>query len=180
MTNVMTILTWASELDNCSDAIDWLEAFPAKTSLAVAWEQCHRADWMLWALGKEDIGYNSYALHEFALYIAEGALREEGIPNPRSVEAIRVKRAWLQGEATDWELSAARNTAWGAPKAATITVALDAAKDAVRAVAWDVAKTIFKTGTWKTAWETAWTTVGDAQAHLLRQLLGNPFARRGL
>ena len=66
-------------------------------------------------------------LHEFACLCAEDALALIPNPDPRSVNAIAVKRAWLRGQATDDELAAARDAAW------------DAARDAARAAAWDAA-----------------------------------------
>jgi len=71
-------------------------------------------------------------LHEFALWCAEQALSLVENPDPRSVEALRVKRLWLDREASDEELEAAR--------AAARSAAWAAAKAAVRSAAWDVAQ----------------------------------------
>ena len=61
-------------------------------------------------------------LHEFACWCAEGALKAERKagrePDPRSWEAIKVKRRWLEGKATDKELAAARAAARAAAWAA--------------------------------------------------------------
>lgn len=66
-------------------------------------------------------------LYEFALWCAEQAIdREERAGrkvDPRSREAIAVKRAWLRGDATDEQVAAARSDA----------------RDAARSVAWSVA-----------------------------------------
>ena len=53
-------------------------------------------------------------LHEFACLCAEDAIALIQDPDPRSVNAIAVKRAWLRGQATDNELDAARDAAWAA------------------------------------------------------------------
>ena len=61
-------------------------------------------------------------LHEFACWCAEQALKAERKagrePDERSWAAIRVKRRWLKGQATDeqWEAAraAAREAAWAA------------------------------------------------------------------
>ena len=57
-------------------------------------------------------------LHEFACWCEERALTSERNagrePDPRSWRAIAVKRAWLDGRATDAELDAARAAAWDA------------------------------------------------------------------
>lgn len=79
-------------------------------------------------------------LHEFAIWCAEQALERVGNPDPRSLNALEVKRRWLRGEATDSELAAA--------SAAASAAAWAAARDAARAAAWAA------------AWDAAW----DAQA----------------
>jgi hypothetical protein len=62
------------------------------------------------------------ALHEFALWCAEGALKEANVTDERSWEMLEVKRRWLDGQATDDELAAAwaaaRSAAWAAARAA--------------------------------------------------------------
>ena len=69
-------------------------------------------------------------LHEFACWCAERALRAERkagrVPDKRSWEAIRVKRRWLKGKATDEELAAA----WDAARDAAGAAARAAARDA--------------------------------------------------
>jgi len=67
----------------------------------------------------------STVLHEFACRVAEQALEVAGVTDPRCWDAIRVKREWTLGRATDEVLAAARDAAW------------DAARDA----AWDAART---------------------------------------
>jgi hypothetical protein len=78
----------------------------------------------LWLVLREEF-VPGPVLHEFACRCAESALAlvesRGAIIDPRSREAIRVKRAWLRGGATREELAAAG----------------DAAGDAARAAAWD-------------------------------------------
>ncbi len=82
-------------------------------------------------------------LHDFACWCAERALdREEAAGrtvDPRSRNAIAVKRAWLHGEATDAELTAASAAARAAARAADSAAAraADSAadRDAARAAA---------------------------------------------
>ena len=95
----------------------------------------------------------SRVLHEFACRCAEDALALSESPDPRSLEAVRVKRLWLRGEATDKELAAAR----AAARAAT-WAAWDAAWDAARAAAWD-------------AWDAAWDAARDAQNRRLTAMI---------
>ena len=83
-------------------------------------------------------------LHEFAIWCAEQALGLIKNPDPRSLEALEVKRLWLDGEATDDELAAARaaawNAAWDAARAAAWAAARAAARAASSAAARDAAR----------------------------------------
>ena len=64
--------------------------------------------------------------HACACRCAEDALSRIDNPDPRSINAIVVKRRWIAGEATDEELAAAEDAAW---------VARTSAQDAVEAAA---------------------------------------------
>ena len=105
----------------------------------------------LWAVLREEF-IDAHVLHEFSCRCAEQALALVDNPDPRSIEAIRVKRAWLKGEATDEELSAA----WAAASSA----ARDAAWDAARAAAWSAA--------WDAAWSAARAEARDAASSAAR------------
>ena len=78
-------------------------------------------------------------LHEFACRCAERTLRRVKNPAPRSVAAIKAKRAWMKGEISDAELAAARAAARDAARAAAWGAAWAAAWVAARAAAWDAA-----------------------------------------
>ena len=75
----------------------------------------------LWAVLREEF-IPAEALHEFACRVAEQALlkaREVGRePDARSWQAIKIKRRWLKGEASDSDRAAiwaaARAAAWSA------------------------------------------------------------------
>ena len=73
-------------------------------------------------------------LHLFACRVAERALKKAHVTDKRSWRAIEVKRAWLDGGATDEELAAAWDAA-GAALDAALTAAWDAAGAAARAAA---------------------------------------------
>lgn len=80
-------------------------------------------------------------LHEFACGCAEYALSLVENPDARSVEAIRVKRRWMTGEATDDELRVARvavreASSGAAARAAALVSAWAAAWAAARAAEW--------------------------------------------
>ena len=53
-------------------------------------------------------------LHEFACRCAERALSKVDHPDPRSIAAIRAKRAWVRGEIDNAAWDAARDAAWDA------------------------------------------------------------------
>ena len=69
----------------------------------------------LWAVLREEF-IPANTLHEFACRCAEEALRKAGVIDERSWNAIRVKRLWIEGKATDAELSAAWAAAWAAAR----------------------------------------------------------------
>ena len=64
----------------------------------------------LWSVLREEF-IPAPILHEFACVCAECALTLIDNPDPRSIKAVEIKRAWMRGEATDGELAAARNAA---------------------------------------------------------------------
>ena len=66
-------------------------------------------------------------LHEFAIRCAEEALKKVDNPDPRVLEALRVKKLWLDGKVTDEELKAARYAARSAAGYAARSAAIDAA-----------------------------------------------------
>lgn len=103
---------------------------------------CARKRTVFWTADAEKM------LHEFACLCAERALDKVIVKDERSWNAIKVKRLWLAGKATDAELAAAeaaawdaawdsdRSVAWAAAWAADLA-AEAAAWDAARAAAWD-------------------------------------------
>lgn len=90
-------------------------------------------------------GLPEHILYNFACDCVERALMRERAagrePDPRSWEAVRIKRRWVEGRATDQELGAARDAAeaaWEAAWAAAWAAAAWAAEAAWDA-AWDAA-----------------------------------------
>ena len=95
----------------------------------------------LWSVLREEF-IPAPIIHEFACVCAEYAMSLIDNPDPRSIKAIEVKRAWLRSEATGEERAAAwaaagaagaaaRYAAWAAARAASD--AARAASDAARA-----------------------------------------------
>ena len=111
----------------------------------------------LWLVLREDL-IDAPILHEFACRCAEKALSLFKDPDPRSIEAIRVKRLWLKGEATNEDLAAAWAAAWDATRAA----ARASARDAARAAAWAAAWAAARAAAWAAAWNATRAAAWDA------------------
>ena len=106
----------------------------------------------LWAVLREEL-IDVRTLHEFACWCAEEALSHVENADERSWNVIKVKRAWLRGEASDAELSAARAAAWTAARDAAEAAAWIAAGAAI----WDVAES----SAWYATLTTARAAAGD-------------------
>ena len=99
-------------------------------------------------------------LHEFALWCAESV--RYLMVDSRSTTALTVKRSWLDGQATDDELAAARAAAWAAARAAAEAAAWAAARDAAWAAARDAAWDAARDAAWDAAEAAAWAAARDA------------------
>ena len=116
----------------------------------------------LWCVLREEV-IDPKTLHGFACACAERALSRVENPDPRSVAAIKAKRAWLRGEIADAELDAARAAARDAASAAARAAARDAARDAARAAERDAARAAAWDAAWDAAWAAAWDAARDAE-----------------
>ena len=134
----------------CRDALEYLSQYD---EMAEAWDNCQRADWMLWTL--EQIGYDDQRALRL---IACRCVRQIWplLTDERSRNAVEVAERHANGLATDDELSAAWQAAWAASDAAS--AAARAASSAVRAT------------------EAAWSAAGGAaQCRIIREIVPNPF-----
>ena len=93
----------------------------------------------LWAVLREEL-IDARILHEFACWCAEDALSHVENADERSWNAIKVKRAWLRGEASDVARTAAWSAARAAERSAVLDAAWSAAEAAARAAAWSAAE----------------------------------------
>jgi len=114
-------------------------------------------------------------LHEFACWCAEDALRAAGVMDERCWAAIRTKRAWLRGDATDGELDAAvdaaRGVAWSPAWSPVWTPVLTPAWAAAWDVAWEIARDAAWDDVWDDVWDVAWDVAwDDVWAHRNRRL----------
>jgi hypothetical protein len=112
----------------------WGEVIQQEDKLAAQYRKC------LW------VADATRTLHELAIWNAKNALELAKVDDERCWNALKVKEQWLDGNATDAELAAARNAAW------------DAARNAARAAAWDAARD----AAWNAAWDAAWDAARDA------------------
>lgn len=123
----------------CAEAQEWCGDRDART----AWEECPKADWLLWAAGR--CGVDRRLLVLAACDCAEVVLKHT--TDPRPAEAIVVARRWAKtlidddreaeraaAEARDamWAAAEARGAMWTAAEAAA-RAAMWAAKAAARA-----------------------------------------------
>ena len=117
----------------------------------------------LWSVLREEF-ISAPILHEFACVCAECALSLIDSPDPRSVKAIEVKRAWVCGEATGRELEAASDDAWDATKVAAMATRV--AWEVARA-AWEATSSVAEDAAWaaaSAASDAAWAAAWDARA----------------
>lgn len=135
----------------------------------------------LWAVLREEF-IPTHILHECACRCAEDALSRIDIPDPRSINAIAVKRRWIAGEATDEELAAAEADAWAAARTAWAAraawaAAWAAAEAAARTAAQADAQAAARTAAWAAQAATwvaraaAWAAARNAQVDMLTQML---------
>jgi len=105
----------------------------------------------LWAMNNGNVEGGEKMAHSFTCDVAEHVLYiyEKHVPNDnRPRKAIEVKRLWIEGNASDEELStavdaagdAAWDAAWDAARYAAWVAAGDAAGDAAWDAAWDAAR----------------------------------------
>jgi hypothetical protein len=131
-------------------------------------------------------------LHEFACCVAETALGMAGVEDERSWNAIEAKRAWLRGEISLDDLSAARaawsaadSTAWSAADSTAWSAADSTAWSAARAaaesaagVAWSAARAAAESAAgvaWSAADSTAWSAARAAAWSLFDLLIAEEF-----
>ena len=105
----------------------------------------------------------STILHNFACDEAERVMLAQTTRDPRIMEAIRVKRLWIKGQATDAELDAARAAGRAAGRAAAWAAARAVAWAAARAVAWAAAREAGRAAAREAGRAAAWAAGRDAQ-----------------
>jgi hypothetical protein len=103
---VKSLLNNRSELNGsraCNEAQEWFNSLSSDTTLQMAYEQCQRADWMLWLFGKmaDKTGWlTRKQVVLLACDCAETALKYVPNDENRPRLAIEAARKWVRGEAT--------------------------------------------------------------------------------
>ena len=126
-------------LGACEEAITFASKF---NTFQEAWDACNRSDWMLWIIENKS-WFTDNELRLFAVRCARDV--QHLMKDKRSITAIDVAENYANGQATNYELDAARAAArdaamaaWAAARAAT-RAARDAAMAAWAAV-WDASR----------------------------------------
>ena len=118
-------------MNACEEAVQYCRG---QGSLKTAWDNCVVGEWLLWFA--EELGVDKKIIGLAVCDCVERALKYVPKGETRPAEAIRVKRLWCRGEATDGELDAARAAVWAVPWAARAARAAAWAARAARAAAW--------------------------------------------
>ena len=116
----------------CTEAREWI----GERDLESAWNECERADWMLWFAAR--VGVDRKLVVLAACDCAETALKYVPEVEDRPRAAIEMARAWTRGEATIKQVRKAADAADAAADAAAYAADAAAAAaayaaDAVRA-----------------------------------------------
>ena len=144
----------------CADGRDWALTQP---TMADVWDNCPRADWLLWITDRLGHRPDDRTLRLFAVWCARNTPLGDGrktgdlLTDPRSLAALEVAERYAHGKASREELVSAR----------------DAARDA----AWDAAGYAAGYAAGAAAGYAARDAAGAAQADHLRTLVPNPFKR---
>ena len=114
------VMELLNKLNACQEAKLWA----AGKTLSQAWQECQRADWMLWLLGRSQIDKKTIAT--IAVEFAETCVHNAK-DYPAVAECITTAKKYLSGQATQEELAAAESS---------VLAAESAAESAARLAAW--------------------------------------------
>ena len=154
------------ELDACLEALKWVKRHPDK-SMQDLWSICPRGDWMLWLLKEGPYKVSDKLYREMAYEYAAHTVEHAGDCRDVCCDTLEVVSRYIDGLATDDELTFARNTAWDAAKD-TAWAAARAAADA----AWYAARGAAVRAAWYAAMDSAARSATQkAQANLIRHFI---------
>jgi hypothetical protein len=101
----------------------------------------------IWLLTRKEF-FPDNNLHELACRFAEYALSKVYNPDPWSIEAVRVRRQWMQGKATDEQLEGAYDAARGVAWAADRKDSSESKRAAYHSAAWAAEWPVVSESTW--------------------------------
>ena len=129
--NALQFAEYLKSIDACDPACKWQEG----KDLETVWNTCERGDWMIWLLVNSE---NEVTDRELRLIAVKCARQVQHLmKDERSINALDVAERFANGEATQEELTAARDAAAAAGDA--VWAAGDAAW-AARDAAWAAAR----------------------------------------
>lgn len=99
------MIDFLSKHKACCDGFSW--ACENCESMDQVWETV-RPDWLVWLATRRGV-LTDRELHEFAWWCAQQV--EHLLTDERSRNALKIKRLWLDGKATDEEIDAAYDAA---------------------------------------------------------------------
>ena len=142
------------DLNACKEAIEWANQFD---SFEQAWDACEKIQWMIWLYSHDLISISDRDLRLFAcdcvLYSYD------------NIDTIGVAKRYANDMATGDEL----NEAWVTVCALTLAAARAAAKN--------VSAAVINHSAWAAEWYRSNPAVSKFEADLLRNHIGNPFAK---
>ena len=145
--NALQFAEYLKSIDACDPACKWQEG----KDLETVWNTCERGDWMIWLLVNSE---NEVTDRELRLIAVKCARQVQHLmKDERSINALDVAERFANGEATQEELTAARDAAAAAGDAAW--AAAGAARDAA----------------WAAAGDAAWAAARAKQAEIVREFV---------
>ena len=170
----MTPYQLLENLDACPEALKWVKRYPDK-SMQDLWDICPRGDWMLWLLANGPYKVSDKLYREMAYEFAAHAVEHAGDCRDVCCDTLEVVSRYIDGLATDDELTFARKSAWEAADTFVWAAADTAARSAARAAAdvasdaaWGAAWAAASDAAWGAAWAAACDATRKAQADIIR------------
>ena len=163
-TDRAAFIAWLRSHDACASAVVWIEQHPDLTPEQL-WEQHDDVGNLLWLV--ERVGTDPTVFVRLALRFAQDVIHLVPDDETRPREALAVVGRWLDGTATDEEVTTAGNAAWDTAGNA----AGNAARPAAGAAAWAAWTAVALDAAWAAARavvEAAWTAAGAEGAATAR------------
>jgi hypothetical protein len=168
----MTV-TQLKELNPCEDGLDFVHSC---RSLAVAWEKCERADWMIWLLRRLEKMPKEVSI-TFARFCADSAKNHAAsAASTRAYDAARCTAyACTASTAAAFAAANASDTAYAAAANTAAAYAADTAEYAASAAAAARIAAYYAADADAVAARAARAAERKKQANFLRTLMPNPF-----